>query len=415
MRWRTMLALLCVSLMFGQSCLAFSDTADALDAAEGLTMTLSGLTLRQLTGTEHGRETLNAFLAPLSAQAALKKDVARLAFLSGDAEIAALRMGAGEEKATRELPHITLARIFDETLPALFSAGIPEEGLPEPEQRTVNIRNLGKSTQRTTLTLSPAQAETALAAVQDAAARLSGHLPHTAEIAAWVQDMGAVSDLTLKRLENAEGRAVAWSMTGRIASAGKDVRNLNLYGGISGNNVYVSLKLPARSGKNRLELVIDLKDKAGKKENAWSGTVSYKRVRDGESFTIKDTLDLENDHTSGERITGSVKRELTADGIKTVWTLKPELTGDGHSLQGTLSATKKHAQTQVWQMTMSVSLQEGASVDGSAAETPEQFAGLLLGYLTDQRASLSEEDQRQLDHMLRTDEWMNGTSAAVPQ
>ena len=413
MRWRTMLALLCACLTIGQSCLAFSDTAAKLDAAEGLTLTVSGLTLRQMTGSENGRETLNAFLSPLSASAALKGETARLAFLSKGTEIAALRMDEAGQADAFELPYITLSRVFSEVLPALFDAGVPEEGLPEPEQRTVNIRNVGKSTQRTTLTISPAQAnaaESALSAIQDIVARLSGHLPHSAELVAWTEGLSAVSNLTLKRLENEEGKAVAWSMTGRIASGGKDARNLNLYSGVSGMNVYVSLKLPARSGKNSLELVIDLKAKTGKKKNTWSGTVSYKRAMNGDSYTVKDTVDLENDHASGERITGSLKRELTLDGIKSVWTVKPDLTGDGHSMKGTVTATKKHAQTQVWQASFTVSLAEGASVEEPAAETAQEFTALLLGYLNEYRASLSADEQRQLDHMLRTDDWMNGLS-----
>ncbi len=417
MHWRTMLALLCVCLMLGQSCLAFSDTVDALDAADGLTLSLSNLTVRQLTGSENGRDVLNAFLSPLSAGAALKGNTARLAFLAGNAEIAALRMDSAGQADTFVMPQDTLARVFTEFLPALFEAGVPEEGLPEPELKTVNIRNLPKSTQRTTLTISPSQAKAAKAAhaaLRDITAQLSAHLPHTAELCAWAEAVGAASDLTLKRLENEKGQAVAWQLTGRIASGGKDTRRLTLYGGMNGTNVYVSLKLPARSGKNNLEFVVDLKDKTGKKTNTWSGTVSYKRVMNGVSCTIKDTVDLENDHTSGESITGSVRREVTVDGIKSVWTLRPDLSGDGHGLQGTLTATKKHAQTQVWQAQMNVSLTEGAAVDEAAAETQQQFAAQLLGYLNGYRAQLSADEQRQLDHMLRTDQWMNGPSVTIP-
>ena len=68
MRWRTMLALLCALLLVAPSCLAFSDTAAALDAADSLTLTLNGLKVTQLNGNDRGREALNSFLSPLAAK-----------------------------------------------------------------------------------------------------------------------------------------------------------------------------------------------------------------------------------------------------------------------------------------------------------------------------------------------------------
>ncbi|MBQ4436012.1 MAG: hypothetical protein II879_07960, partial [Clostridia bacterium] len=175
-----------------------------------------------------------------------------------------------------------------------------------------------------------------------------------------------------------------------------------------GMNAYVSLKLPARSGKNNFELVIDLKAKTGKKKNTWAGTISFKRVMNGVSCTITDTVDLENEHTSGEQISGSVKRQLTEGGIKTVWTVKPVLASDGHGFQGTLKVTKKHAQTQVWELAVALSVREGAEAGTATAEGLSEFAAQLAEYLADYRSKLEPGDQRQLDHMLRTDAWMNG-------
>ena len=45
MRWKTMLALLCAFLTLAQGCLAFSDTAAALDQADALTLTVGGTSM----------------------------------------------------------------------------------------------------------------------------------------------------------------------------------------------------------------------------------------------------------------------------------------------------------------------------------------------------------------------------------
>ena len=184
--------------------------------------------------------------------------------------------------------------------------------------------------------------------------------------------------------------------------------------GNSGGNVYVSLKLPARSGRNDLELVISLKDQAGKRKNTWSGTLSYRHVMNGDSYVVKDTLSLTDEHQDGEEISGTVKREETVGGIKTVWTLTPELTGDGQSLQGTLNVKKKHAQTQVWQAECALSVTAGADEEPASCGDAAQFAAALAGWLDGYRSGLSPADQRQLDHMLRSNAWLNGPAAEVP-
>ena len=410
MRWKTMLALLCAFLTLAQGCLAFSDTVATLDQADALTLTVGGLEIRQITGTENGQQVLNAFLSPLSAQVAVNADAAYLAILSAGQEAASVQLGPDLWPDTKTLPHMLLNRFFSETLPALFDACMPAEEPPEPELRNVNVRNLPRSTQRTTLTVTPAQlvASPAVAQIRECAAQLSAHLAQADEITAWAENLEAVSNLTVKRLENDAGEPVAWNVTGNISSGGKDVRKMTLYGGMDGMNAYVSLKLPARSGKNNFELVIDLKAKTGKKKNTWAGTISFKRVMNGVSCTITDTVDLENEHTSGEQISGSVKRQLTEGGIKTVWTVKPVLASDGHGFQGTLKVTKKHAQTQVWELAVALSVREGAEAGTATAEGLSEFAAQLAEYLADYRSKLEPGDQRQLDHMLRTDAWMNG-------
>lgn len=416
MRLRPLLALLCAMLMLAEGCLAFSDTADALDAAESLTLRVSSLTLQQLTGNEHGRETLNAFLSPLSAEIAFRDETAALKLLASGREVAALGLAAQEYPDIGTLPQEAFLRLFTETLPQLFDEMLPEE-TPEPEVRQVRVKNLPVSARRTTLTVTPEQlrASEALRSLKANVSAISAHLPHHAEIAAWLENLTAVSSLTVKRLENAEGEAVAWNITGRISDGGKDVRNLSLYGGVSGLNVYFTLKLPARSGKNSLMLTADLKDKTGRNMNTWSGTVSYKRVMNGVTYTVKDTVDLKNEHASGEKISGSVKRTVTEGGIKSVWTVTPAVTGDGHKLEGTLKVTKKHAQTQVWQATLAVSLSESADPSEDTARDAAQFALRVMSYLEEYRSGLSEADQRQFDHMLRTDAWLNGRTVPVPE
>ena len=391
---------------------ALAGTLEQLDRADSLTATVSGLTFTQLNASDKGLSTLNAFLAPLSVRVGVGTDTARLAVLSGESELASLSLGAEAWPDQRILPHEALKRVFDEALPALFDACCPEEGAPEPELRNASVRRLPRSTQRTTLTITPAQfaaAEGALAVFRDCVACLDAHLSFAEDMNEWLDGIAAASDLTLKRLEDAEGKAIAWQLTGRVTSGAKDTRQLTLYGGIDGMNAYISLKLPARAGKNNLQLTVDLAYKAGRKENSWSGTVTFKRVKDGDSVTIKDTVSLKNALSGGESLSGSVKRAATENGIKSVWTLKPDLQGDGTALRGTVSLTKKHAQTQVWQAKASLSLSPGMAENAAESASAVQFVSRLLASWNAYRGSLPDDTRRQLDHMLRTDDWMNGT------
>ena len=413
------LALLCAILTLAVPCLALSGTLDRLDAADELTMTISGLSFKQMNGSESGLAVLNAFLAPLSAEVSASSASARLAFRSGQKEISALRLQAAEWPDEHSLPHEALRRLFTEALPALYESCLPAEEaeIPEPEFKNARVRNLPASTQRTTLTVTPAQlaaADDVLGVFRACGSQLCAYLPGAAETTSWLDGLEAASDLTLKRLENADGDAVAWQLTGQVSSNGKDRRKLTLYGGVSGMNVYVSIKLPARSGKNRFELIIDLKDRNGKKESTLEGSITCKRVLDGISYTITDTVKLKNDLTGGEHLTGSIQRSLTEDSIKTVWTVKPDLTGDGNALSGSLTVTKKHAQTQVWQAIADIALKPGISTETETADDPVAFSTQLLSYLSACREALSPDQQRLFDHMLRTDAWMNGPVVPVP-
>ena len=57
---------------------------------------------------------------------------------------------------------------------------------------------------------------------------------------------------------------------------------------------------------------------------------------------------------------------------------------------------------------MALSAREGADAGAVTAEGLPEFAAQLAKYLADYRSKLEPGDQRQLDHMLRTDAWMNG-------
>ena len=141
MRFRTALAALCALLLMAEGCLAFSDTADLLDKAEGVTVRLSEIKVQQLTGNDHGRETLNAFLAPLSAEIALNREAARLAVLASGQEVSTLSLEGQKLPDTGLLPHEAFRRLVTETLPDLFLELLPEEVF-EPELRKVKIKNL---------------------------------------------------------------------------------------------------------------------------------------------------------------------------------------------------------------------------------------------------------------------------------
>ena len=414
---RKLIALLLAAVLL-LSLSAAADTLDALDGSEALTLQVDSAAFTQLNASEAGTDVLNAFLKPLSAEISLTADQARLAFSANGEEISALRVAGDSPAGAKALPMQALRDVFETALPQLYAACVSEEEPPEPTVKNTSVRNLPRSTQRTDITVTPEQlaaAQDSLAVFRAAAAALCAHLDCAEEITAWADALTAAGDLNLRRLEDAEGRAIAWQLTGRVSRAGEDVRKLTLYGGVSGMNTTVTLKLPARSGKNDLQLTIDLKEKKGKKENSWDGTISFKRTMNGDTVSIKDTIKLRNALGDSEALTGSVKREVVKDGIKAVWTLVPALTGDGRTLSGTATLTKKHAQTQVWQLQLRLSLSAAAPQQSEAADDPAVFRQELLRWLSGYFSALSPAEQRQLAHMLRTDSWMNGPAVpAIP-
>ena len=396
------ITLACLLAASAVPALAADSALDALLRAEQLTLTLGPLRFDVLNASsDEGLETLNAFLAPLTAVASADAQGGCMAFAANGEVIAAVR--ADDVAGFPQLDAV--ARLFDEILPSLYdSCFVPDEP-PEPELKNASVKNLPRSTQRTTVTVTDAQLSLVRPAAAEVLAALTAHLPCSGAMVRWAQDMNAVNSLTLKRLENADGEAIAWQLTGRIASGGKDPRQLTLYGGVSGLNAYISLKLPARSGRNNLDCTVSIARRAGKKQNTIEGTVSFKRTLDRETLTIKDTVSLKSVPGGGQETwSGSVKRELTEDGVKTVWTLKPALTAQGNSVAGSVILTKKYAQTQVWQAAIGLSLTAQPAVLPEPSDEAA-FLQALTRYFQDTRARLSPDRQRLLDHMLRSDAW----------
>lgn len=404
---RYLAALICLLALCAAACAAESAGQSASPAPEQLTLTVGPLNFRTLNASsDEGLETLNAFLAPLAARVSVRQDGARLAFLADGQEIAAA--DAADLADTAALPTDALYRLFDEALPALYEAALPQEAPPEPTLRRAQVKNVGLSTQRTAVQVTSAQLEAFRPALEEAVAALSAHLPHAGNLRAWAAAMQPVGDLTLTRLEDEAGAPVAWQLTGRIASGGQDTRQLTFYGGVHGLDAYISLKLPARSGRNSLQWVVDLNDRTGGKENTLTGTITYKRAMNGDSYTVKDTVDLRAAPGALTALSGSVRRECTAGGVKSVWTAAPSLTGDGRTLAGTVSLTRKYAQTQVWQAVLNVSLSTEPLPVLPAPLSLPAFTQALTRYFADTRAALSPERRRLLDHTLRTDAWMYG-------
>ena len=218
--------------------------------------------------------------------------------------------------------------------------------------------------------------------------------------------------MTVRRNLNGEGQDLAYQFAGRIGAKGEDIRKLTFIIGKNGDIYYFSIKAPAVRGGNNFQAALTVpKWSETKTKSSRKITLSIRRTVDKETWKLDDSLQLTGQKGKEEAITAVLERETSDGSVKQSWngTLRLSATEDGH-LDGTLSFRQLHASSDVirWQANVSVSPAEAETAADTVTET--QAVMMLAGLLTKKKNQLPEKERRQLEHLLRTDAWMNGAS-----
>ena len=229
-----------------------------------------------------------------------------------------------------------------------------------------------------------------------------------------------------KRMLDKNGGDMGLQFTGQAESGASGKRKVTLFGGFTpGRGGYVSLALPAVSGKDTLKISFGGRLTEGNGQNTLTFDGAYTRTENGVTESAELEGSLKNAIKNGaEKWTGKITLTDTQGKTKTVWTLTPEVTSQEDHLACSLTVQKKVGSTVHIKAYADLTLYAAPVWD--APETPENALDLrglneasararvlselapLTRTLLQMFSGLTETQRTLLTHDLRTEAWMNG-------
>lgn len=231
-----------------------------------------------------------------------------------------------------------------------------------------------------------------------------------------------------KRFLDKEDGDMGLQFTGNAAWE-EDKRKVTLFGGFTPNKGgYLSLSMPAVSGKNKMKLTVSWKETEKNGQHTLTLEADYTSTLNGKSQTAAMDASLKNTvKNETESWTGTVSLETSAEDGKQQWQLKPTLTLDQSGLHGEIAAQKKVESKIKLKATLTLALTDldaempvlNSANDLRGMDEPAalnilnqelQPLGQALAHLM---TALPEESRSLLLHDLRTDAWMNAPTVGL--
>ena len=419
MRRKLLIFCLLLSLLPLPAQAVFSDTWEALQSdPSGLTVRADSLEVTELNAADGTLALLNGFLSPWTLEISGLSEGGLIRLSDRDSGEAVLIRA---EETQEPLPVLSAAQalrdLWETVLPGLFTALSGEEP-PEIEEKSTSFRVLGVSPSRQSLTVSEALfsllPEDTLSPLKTCLKTMFRDFEAGPSVSAYLDRLTLEGEMTMRRNLNGEGKDMAYQFGGRIGSDGGDIRKLTFIIGKNGDIFYFSVKAPAVRGSNSFQAALTVpKWTETKSKSSRKITLSIRNTVDKETRKLDDTLQLTSQKGKEETVSADYERETNDGTIKQVRTLSLRLrsTEEG-ALEGTLSCRQTHASTEVVRWQANVSVRPGGLTAAEEPVSQAQASVLLARMLAGKTARLSEKDRRQLNHLLRTDSWMNG--APVP-
>ena len=459
--WKRALIWLCAAaLLFPAGALAeFSPRWEALNEGDGVTVSLSG-SLDSLSGvSKQSLGIMNAWLSRLEAAVSLGRDSRAEILLDGDALLSAsvqrqsayhltvfgpsgsayLTDPAGKDAlallagSAGTLPDVTVLPELYAAIAAPLYAALEQGTTPKTVKEATSIKNAASSASYVNYLFKngelndvwPEALSSILPVMKEV---LDGQPGVYAQLKETLSALTFSGECRFKRFLDKEGNDLGLQFTGQAAK-GDDKRKVTLFGGFTPDKGgYISLSLPAVSGKNTLKASLGVKLTSKKGVNTLDADGSYTRTFDG--VTTAYTMDgsLKNAVKDEEEAwTGKITWTATENKVKTTWTLTPSLTFDGAGLYGKVTFQQKEGNTVKLKGTLNLSLRPLEEITVPAAFTAKDLRLLteeqartavleelvpLIGALAELFAALPEAERTLLLHELRTDAWMNGPAVS---
>ena len=228
-----------------------------------------------------------------------------------------------------------------------------------------------------------------------------------------------------KRFLDKENGDMGMQFTG-VAEKNGDKRKVTLFGGYTpGKGGYISISLPAASGKGnnlKITLAAQLTNKNDIRTLTLEGAYVRKLGDQNAEAELEGTLKNKMADES-ESWSGKLTLTQTENKVKNVWTLQPELMFQDDGLSGTVRIQRKTGgkvtlkgeakvlltTSEAWEFPQ---VRSAKNLKDESADRIRQAAleevSPLAELISQLFSGLSETERTQLLHDLRTDEWMNG-------
>ena len=337
------------------------------------------------------------------------------------------------EKNAALLNPVDLYRAYVSLAPALYPllGGIVP---PKVSRDSTSIKNASASASYENYTLNAEEMNAAwpdilallLPALKEAWADQPQRYEQAAELLRALEFSG---ECRFKRFLDKEQGDMGLQFTGR-AARGEDVRKVTLFGGYTpGRGGYLSLALPAVSGKNNFKITFTGKLTQKSESSTLTLEGSYTRSFNGESESASLEGDLKNTIKNGDETwSGKVTVQENRGGVKAVWTVSPKLLFDNDGLHGTIGLQKKSGSAVKLKGEVTVNARGLEDMLAPAVDSAKDLRGMerararavvmeemtsFTRVMTRLMAGLPEEARLLLTHDLRTDAWMNGPTVPV--
>ena len=440
MRKKVFILLVCLSLLCAPAAGAeFSDTLTALtaaaDAGEAVDLLIS-LRADALGVSDKALSVLTQALSPLSLRLTVRGNDGAVSLFSDDETLYSFSAEGltGAQEKTPLLPLTALKALFLDAAPILYDALAPTAVITEAE-KSLSIKNVGYSKKQTVYTLDKDAANALLPTLHellDAPLRQAvSNAPYREAFLAYLAAFTFTDQLTVKRMADQQGADIGVQITAKITDENADKRSLTLYGGYKeGTGAYLSFSCPAAKGNNGFKLVLALSLKRTQKQAALTLTADVTRRLANERYTLATDVSLKNKLTDGEAWSGEIKRAETVAGVKTTWTLTPDIRAENGALSGDIGLQKLVDKVLTARLTAHISLSKGGWDGFSDAAHHVSLTGLddegqekalmplmagLSALISERFSALDETDRALLQSIFYTDLWMNGPSAALPE
>ena len=243
-----------------------------------------------------------------------------------------------------------------------------------------SIKQVGRASSRLVYTLTAEEAaawwQGTLPALQPLWAEGAKRLPPAWQLggAAAMASLGFTGKLTIRRLLDEAGMDLGFQATGRVDILGRGYRLDLTAGQKADTGFYLSVKLPAQKGRDKLEGLISLAYAPKEGSRPVKGEYSLSQVEGGDKRSLSGKVNLA---LTGTRLSGEVTAQARLSGshnVKRDHRLLPDFSLQGAALDGSLRWMETEGKNTLRDLTLFLVLAPGSKPDPLTAQSQVDLA-----------------------------------------